>query len=560
MVKPRGWQVRAHEQFVQSKKLAFLAEATPGAGKTMFSAFCARSLLQAGEVDFVVAVVPTRALKGCANSGFMGDWKRAGLELTPQLKDGKGRPKSFQGAVITYQQLPNIASTLETWARNGVRLMFVFDEVHHASESNRWGAAAEQCGRAATKLLAMTGTPFRGDGRRISFVRYSDDDKAIPDAAYSYRKAVTDNICREVFFRKDDGIAEYIHQDETFETRVSDAEREEASRASAVLFNPKVSQWLEKVLYKADETLDDYRLTDVDAGGIVICRPGGDENDERHLRQVAKLLERVTGEEPEVVGHEDKDAAAKISRFRSGKSKWICAVRMISEGVDIKRLRVMVMANRPSTELLFRQMVGRVVRNESNGKLKEHATVFIADFPQLREWAQQVADEAQAGIKDQQDVERNEPIDREKGSGLIPLNATYEENGGISDFGEVFTAAEVDYAESLKRGDTQLAPFSTSAIVHLLRKAKSEIPGREEIEEPLYVRKMERRKKINKLGRNLAIRINPEKPDFAAVWKTVHQRTGVKSLDDLTDNYDLAKMEQVKQVIESLLTGLSNAA
>jgi hypothetical protein len=54
-------------------------------------------------------------------------------------------------------------------------------------------------------------------------------------------------------------------------------------------------------------------------------------------------------------------------------------------GVDIKRLRVLVMAMRPTTELLFRQLVGRIVRvQDPKADPRERATAFIAKFHGLR--------------------------------------------------------------------------------------------------------------------------------------------------------------------------------
>jgi superfamily II DNA or RNA helicase len=560
MIEPRGWQKKALNDFFFCETKSFLLEATPGAGKTIFSGLCAKKLLSGNEIDFVVVVVPTTALKGDRTGGFLGDWTKVGVNLTTVLRSGQGWPRDFHGGVITYQQLPNIADTFDTWAENDLRILFVFDEIHHASESNKWGMAAETCGRASTKILGMTGTPFRGDGVKISFVRYDDEGKAIADYRYGYRNAIADRVCREVFFSKDDGIAEYIYQDQETETRISEASGDEAGRSSRVLFDPKCSKWLENVLDKADETLEEYRAVDVDAGGLIICRAGTDEYDDRHLHQVAALVEKRLGEKPVVVSHEDPDAAAKIESFRRGSTKWICAVRMISEGVDIKRLRVLVMANRPTTELLFRQMVGRVVRVE-NKNVHEHSTVFMADFPQLREWARQISDEAKAGLVDQEKEKKpREGSERNSGGNFISIGATHEDGGGISDFGEVFTPAEVAYAEKLKRDDPQLFGNSISNIIHLARKMGVQIQPVEEINEPLHIQKKEKRQRINTLARRLALKRNPNMPDYASVWRNVFDRTGIKSIDDLMDNHDLARMEQVENVIRSMLTELDHAA
>ena len=324
VIDSRAWQKNALSKFVEHQPLCFLLEATPGAGKTIFSALCAAKLFESQDIDFALVVVPTTALKGDRDAGFLGDWHKAGIELTTVLKDGKGCPPEFNGGVATYQQLPNLASTIEQWAQNGVRLFVVFDEIHHVTEMNVWGSAAEKVARSAEKVLAMTGTPFRGDGRQISFVRY-EDDKAKPDHRYLYRQAITDQVCRPVQFMTDDGLAVFIHDEMEQEVRLSDAETDSDLRDATKTIFRGDSNWLETVLEKADAKLDEYRTWDIDAGGLVICRPGLDDNDDRHLRQVAKLVRKVTGEDPEIICHEDPDANAKIERYRKNSKRWICA-------------------------------------------------------------------------------------------------------------------------------------------------------------------------------------------------------------------------------------------
>jgi superfamily II DNA or RNA helicase len=55
-------------------------------------------------------------------------------------------------------------------------------------------------------------------------------------------------------------------------------------------------------------------------------------------------------------------AEAKIKAFRNRDRRWIVSVAMISEGIDTRRLRVLVYLPNPLTELAFRQAIGRVVR------------------------------------------------------------------------------------------------------------------------------------------------------------------------------------------------------
>jgi superfamily II DNA or RNA helicase len=65
-----------------------------------------------------------------------------------------------------------------------------------------------------------------------------------------------------------------------------------------------------------------------------------------------------------VVTSDDRDASELLASFAAGTSEWLVAVRMVSEAVDIPRLRVGVYATATTTELFFRQAVGRFVRWE----------------------------------------------------------------------------------------------------------------------------------------------------------------------------------------------------
>lgn len=559
MITPRLWQATALTKFLAHRELCFLQEATPGAGKTTFSALCASRLNEQKDITFTLIVVPTVVLKGDAEAGFLGEWHRAGIQITTVLKDGKGWPHDFSGAAITYQQLINIVGSVETWCSLGMRLFIVFDEIHHVTESNVWGAAAERLGRCAARILALTGTPFRGDGRRISFVQYSAAGEAIADDRYRYRDAVRDNVCRPVSFMTDDGIAEFISNEIEEAVRISEPETEESEAGAAKTIFRGDSQWLRTVIERADAKLDEYRTWDVDAGGLVICRPGTDEFDDKHLRNIAKLVADVAGEEPEVVGYEDPDATAKIERFRKSRKRWICAVRKISEGVDIKRLRVLVLANRPTTELLFRQVVGRVVRVDDPNHPGD-ATVYQAKFPQLVEWSKRIQEDAQAGLDLRDEREKREPSDPRDQSSFIPGQTTHEQGGAISDFGEEYSAAEINAAERIKDSEPALSPIPITSIAQILRRAGVVPDPQEPPGDPLHIQKKNKRRELVKAARRLALQTNPTQPDYGAVFTRICRALNVRSLDDMMDNHSLAIMDQALDLVTQWLVNSDAAA
>jgi superfamily II DNA or RNA helicase len=118
-----------------------------------------------------------------------------------------------------------------------------------------------------------------------------------------------------------------------------------------------------------------------DAGGLVIA------TDQDSARSYAKTLRSITGESPTVVLSDEKAASKKISAFSDGDSRWMVAVRMVSEGVDVPRLAVGVYATTTSTPLFFAQAVGRFVRARTRG---ESASVFLPSVPSLLGFASEL--------------------------------------------------------------------------------------------------------------------------------------------------------------------------
>ena len=146
--------------------------------------------------------------------------------------------------------------------------------------------------------------------------------------------------------------------------------------------------WLAAVLRQAHDRLMSLRTMpngQPDAGGLVIAM------DQAHAHGIAALIRRHFGVPAEVVVSDDPTASDRIARFATSDAPWLVAVRMVSEGVDIPRLRVGVYATTVTTELFFRQAVGRFVRWQTD-RGSQKAYVFLPDDPRLRTHAFQIAE------------------------------------------------------------------------------------------------------------------------------------------------------------------------
>jgi ribosomal protein L40E len=95
------------------------------------------------------------------------------------------------------------------------------------------------------------------------------------------------------------------------------------------------------------------------------------------------------------------NAESKIKAFRNTDKRWIVSVAMISEGVDIKRLRVLIYLPNALTELAFRQAIGRVVRTVGPTD-DTRAYVVMPSFETFEAYARRVEAEmpASAALKD----------------------------------------------------------------------------------------------------------------------------------------------------------------
>jgi superfamily II DNA or RNA helicase len=128
------------------------------------------------------------------------------------------------------------------------------------------------------------------------------------------------------------------------------------------------------VIAAADTRLQQKRQHVPDAGGMVIA------SDQTTARAYADLLTKITGEAPTVVLSDDPGSSDRISQFSAGTGRWLVAVRMVSEGVDVPRLAVGVYATSASTPLFFAQAIGRFVRSRRPG---ETASIFLPSVPNL---------------------------------------------------------------------------------------------------------------------------------------------------------------------------------
>jgi superfamily II DNA or RNA helicase len=350
----RGWQVRALSALAvweRGPRRPFLISAAPGAGKTRPALEFARSQLAAGRATTIVVACPTAPLTR--------QWARAadrlGLDLAPD-HDSPRPPAGFHGVAVTYAR---IARAPKRWAKAlQANTIVITDEAHHLGEDLTWGNAFAAAFAASDRRLLLSGTPFRSDATPIPGVNYDADGVAEPDIAFTFAEAVRDGVCRPIRFVAYDGTLSWRSGDDVIEAGFDTVlSTREASRRYRTAISTELPEGLPRILREADARLRTIRQDGHrDAAGLVVAA------DSEHARQIAKLLHEATGKRPVVVLHDEQRSAARLAAFTGSTDPWIVAVNMVSEGVDIPRLRVGVYATAAKTAMIFRQIVGRFVR------------------------------------------------------------------------------------------------------------------------------------------------------------------------------------------------------
>lgn len=413
----RKWQQECLDSFVMRREegyRTFVFEACPGAGKSLMAAELSWQMLNDEEspIDFVLVVVPWTSIQGDASSGMIKTFDRRGLRVRDRLMIRGARivqqpvPANLDAVVTTYAEAMTQESieTLQLWVSKGLRIAIVFDEIHHANETNgTWGDFAAEAANLSAMTVAMSGTFFRSDGLKIKFVEYTDDGSPILHCpAYTYALGVADRVVRPVSCKYTDVDLRSLDEKDGMQIQnlfsVNPNDRKIGKIVKEV-FHPE-GECVRKIIVDVHEHLETTRRRFPNAGALFTCRPGVvDSSEDKHVHQIAQKIRQYTGSEVVVVTHHDRNAQGKIEAFRNGTTPYLVAVNMVSEGVDIPRLRALAIMRMVSSEMMFRQLVGRVVRmtDDEDGTA---AKIFMPKFQVMHQFGMNLEGEALQGLRD----------------------------------------------------------------------------------------------------------------------------------------------------------------
>jgi superfamily II DNA or RNA helicase len=409
----RDWQQDAKDKLFSywddGKEKALLA-ACPGAGKTTFGVDVSVDLFNDDVCELVILIAPTVNVK----EQWAEEFETHGFETIHSLGNDTiskrlGRGDDIKGnkevICVTYSQLamalPSKAGEVFYFAEYGKRykLFLIGDEIHHADDDEKFGDAVTRLAEVATKTLALSGTPFNSKGGSLAMCNVENDVddqgrpvlRAIPFAVYSYADALRDENCRLVEFAVVYGKAQTTYKSltngELFQ-KIVDLSRQNKSDTITKLLDID-GDFIDTLVEDGIKSLQQVKESHRDAGMLIVAQ-NKKEAVAIDILVKEKCKQKNLDYSTVVITNDTENASTRIKKLRTDKTDIVIAVRMISEGVDIKRLRVGVFATNWLTRMFFIQFIGRFARWQSDLPSSQFARIIIPAHALLMTYAREI--------------------------------------------------------------------------------------------------------------------------------------------------------------------------
>ena len=381
MTELRNWQREAIEAALEKFEASyshFLCLATPGAGKTVMASALANILIKTGKVDLVLCFSPSTVV---AN-----DFK---VELEAITKRRFCGGLGASGSSLTYQSMRYLDTQFWTLLET-FNVFVILDEIHHCAgddtqNANAWGEQVlMNIQGKARYTMALTGTPWRSDAIPIALANYvSKDNRLLVDYRYDLTQAIKDGVCRSPHITLFDNELINVIENKNKRSFTSIAEflfKSGLSYFEIITHNEIIREILKHGIIQ----LNKERRISPDAGGLIVAASVS------HAGQIQLLLAEL-GESSEVVTYQEEDPESLIRQFKRSCQKWIISIGMISEGTNIPRLRVCCYLSLVTTELYFKQVLGRILRTQYSPV--ETGYLLVPAHPRLLEYSNRIAEE-----------------------------------------------------------------------------------------------------------------------------------------------------------------------
>lgn len=395
----REWQAQALKPILEQLWTTGAAtlHASPGAGKTLFTAAVFQRLHDAGIARRLLVFVPKLAL--------VEQWVEAlaaiGIHLDSRPRDGIIEHPDTVGAVVCYQSLSDRSAEAHATRIDQVPTLVTFDEVHHIAESAAWGKATQRMvgdvagGTVrAAGVLNETGTLFRSNkAQRISTVRYErvmtgegERWQAIADWSVPAADLIGIELRAPDLYAYG-GQAKLIDLREETVITGDIADLSQPERNAAMRDAYKDRAWLRGYSAEAIRLLTAQLIAVNYETPLKLLFVA---NGQAEAQLAADALNEAAGQDfARLVISDEKQAARTLRQAkRERRPCAIVAVQMITEGFDCPDISTLAYAANKFAPLFVSQVIARPMRVttlERAAGLMLPAQILIPDNPDLRE-------------------------------------------------------------------------------------------------------------------------------------------------------------------------------
>ena len=377
-------------------KRVVTAAVTPGGGKSYGAAIFAKELLKAGTVDTVVWAVPRNTLAAQAAEDLP---LRINDNNAPLIRD---RGCGVVGYAATYQAIEAAVELHELTAKKHKTLLIV-DEFHHLAINDKthgsfeeaWCRAVQRVADHCAVVLAMSGTMYRADRKRIAFVNYGADGKpGRADVVYGRNQAIEEGAKLRI-------IPKWVGGKTLWEA----AEGEDVESPTAPA-DPRVRRRMLGDICQNGGFVGEAALE-----GIHHWAEHRKENKKAQCIVVAKTMDLASDVYDELramlpgvkidlaISRDTAKSRRAVKRYRKRKIDVLVSVGMAHEGLDAPSTTHVICLRGYRSAPYCEQCADRASRIDPGNPHKTACWFFLPDVDELRAAWRDIEDELTVGVK-----------------------------------------------------------------------------------------------------------------------------------------------------------------
>ncbi|MDC0162013.1 helicase-related protein [Paracoccaceae bacterium] len=205
-----------------------------------------------------------------------------------------------------------------------------------------------------------------------------------PDVICSMGDAINEGFSRPLEFIALDGVFKWDEDGELITASFDDQLSEEKSRRRLRVALGGRSSFKRDLFNHANNRLNDIRAYEQSNAANLIFT-----TDIREAEIMKEIIIQETGITPPIIHNQLADASSVFEDFKNGTDPHIITVKMINEGANVKRARLVTYATIVKEALTFEQIVTRVCRKE-HFQQTGPGYIFMPNDPDLVEMAQNI--------------------------------------------------------------------------------------------------------------------------------------------------------------------------